>query len=220
MPATRAAMVLSLALLSGCRQQLRVAHGVDGEWTIRLWLDAAGPARPATTTPIDGKVVIGGRISDLYNQQEAARRPPFPYRAGRFYADLAHFFGPGASPRRRSAFDTTGLAAADLGEELMARSDSPTVFTAFVAPHVMDAGLQLRGRQRGDTVTGTWQGAGWGTTPGPRGHFRMLRVPRTRFSDSAEARTIAAKRAWREWNPDADPEATVVTDTALVAPAP
>jgi hypothetical protein len=53
---------------------------VDGEWAIRVGLDSAGDRTPASRGPIDGKLVIGGGISDLYNQQEDGCKPDFAYR--------------------------------------------------------------------------------------------------------------------------------------------
>jgi hypothetical protein len=224
-PALRPARsaLLGLSLLAACRAGNPPAHAVDGEWSVRMWLDSAGEMRPGSRGPIDGTAVIGEGISDAYNREIEGERPGFAYRIGRFYVHTEPFFH---VPRRgppRATFDTTGLAAADAAEEMVVRVDSPAVFSARVTPHITHAGLALRGMQRGDTIRGRWGGAPYVGRP-PRGRFVMVRRPRTAFSDSAEARSHAAERAWREWADQArqrsGDDSTVLVDSLPVEPAP
>jgi hypothetical protein len=194
--------ILCLALLGACRADHRPAHPLDGEWAIRMWLDSAGAMAPASRGPIDGKLVIGGGISDLYNDQEDGWKPDFAYRIGRFYVDLEPFFHTPEPGPHRATFDTTRLASRDMSEEMVVRVDSPGIFRADVTPHLTHSGRRLRGLQTGDTIRGAWDGFPGGDR-GPRGRFVMTRSPRSAFSDSAEARSRAAERAWREWEPPA-----------------
>jgi len=163
-------------LVAGCRPGGVRERRLDGQWAVELRADSANLPAPAR-----GELVISDRLPDFPSWAEEIDRDQ-PYAVGRALDDFPRPLASGTVESRRAAGPRDGSARV----EVLARIAGDDAVEIDIAPRVADAGISLRGRIRGDSITGRWLQRAY--CCGKSGTFTLWRVPKTAAYDSAVAR--------------------------------
>jgi hypothetical protein len=174
-------------LVSGCDRAKPDTGPLQGQWAIELTVPGI-PSGAATRTTT-GVLVFETTLSRYPDEKAPA------LIVGRRYVN----FGRLADSTAGASSTGPGFATwqgGDRAETVHARINGSQV-ELDLAPHVNDFDPLLRGTLAGATVQGTFQITGDPIHP-LTGHFRMWRVPRDMFSDSAIQRARRGVRHWEQ----------------------
>ncbi len=182
------AIMLALCVFEcGCQKAQRNT-ALNGQWVVELTVPGAAPGTgPRTTTG----VLVFHRALPKYPDGD----PDTAITIGRGYIEFAPLAG--LALGERSGGPTFGTwEGADRGETVHAWIAGDSI-DIDLAPHINDFDPLLRGRLANDSARGTLQIT---SQPTQRitGFFKMWRVPRDSFSDSAVARARRGVRQWKQ----------------------